>query len=151
MVGTSVNPLNNQVSDVFSNGSTQYYRGAVYEYAGGQYLVAKYVQAGKGYWVYSPKGTDKANPLYLYGNRDSISLNLSKGWNIVCPVYYIDNFDAQFKAYSKIVSSANIYLFESNTDGTMKYGAQTNKLDADKAYWIYANEDVELPLKSVEQ
>ena len=40
MVGISVNPLNNQVSDVFSNGSTQYYRGAVYEYKGGQYLVA---------------------------------------------------------------------------------------------------------------
>ena len=151
MVGISVNPLNNEVSDVFSNGSTKYYRGAVYEYSGGQYIVAKYVQAGKGYWVYSPKGTDSAKPLYLYGNRDAISLKLAKGWNIVCPVYDIADFNRQYADYSKIVNSANIREFISTSSGECSYGNVSNSLDSNKAYWIYATQDVELPLSPVQK
>ena len=150
MVSFSVTPLNNSIEDVFSDGAgTQYYRGVVYEYMDGQYVVAKSITPTRGYWVFAPK----AVTFNVYGNMETTSIKLNKGWNIAGPVYNIADFKTAYADYASVVSPDNIFEFISTPSGATSYGAVYNSatgkypLYSGKAYWIYAERDVELPIK----
>jgi len=145
MVSFNVTPLNNSVDDVFGDGNGKFYSGIVYEYRNGQYVAAKNVVATKGYWVFAPK----AKNVTVYGDLETNSIKLNKGWNIVGPVYYIENFKKAYPDYLDIVPPDVICEFINNGDGTSGYKFILNdnyQMKVGKAYWINALEAVELPL-----
>ena len=146
MVSLNVTPLNNAVDDVFGNGNGKYYSGTVYEYSGGQYVAAKNIVATKGYWVFAPK---KA-VFVVYGDMETDGISLSKGWNIVGPVYNINDFRTTYPDYLTIVPPDQISEFINNGDGTSGYKAISEdnySMYVGKAYWIYSDKAVVLPLK----
>ena len=146
MVSLNVTPLNNGVDDVFGNGKTKYYSGTVYEYSNGQYVAAKNVVATKGYWVFAPK---KA-VFVVYGDMETDGISLNKGWNIVGPVYNIKDFRTTYPDYLSIVPPDQISEFINNGDGTSGYKPIKDSgysMYVGKAYWIYSEKPVVLPLK----
>ena len=145
MVSLNVTPLNNGVDDVFAAGSTKYYSGTVYEYNGGQYVPAKNIIATKGYWVYSPNGAD----FVVYGDLETTGIRLNKGWNIVGPVYNIDNFKTTYPDYLKIVDPDKISEFINKSDGTSEYKPIKDSgysMYVGKAYWINSEKEIVLPV-----
>ncbi|MBO4345633.1 MAG: hypothetical protein J5833_07750, partial [Victivallales bacterium] len=147
MVSFSITPLNNSVEEVFSDGAgTKYYRGAVYEYVNGQYVVAKSIVPTRGYWVFAPKTVTFS----VYGNMETTSIKLNKGWNIAGPVYDIADFKTAYADYASVVNPDNIFEFISTSSGATSYAPIQDSglypMVAGKAYWIYAERDVELPL-----
>ena len=145
MVSLKVTPLNNGVDDVFADGNTKYYSGTVYEYSGGQYVAAKNIIATKGYWVYSPNGAE----FVVYGDQETSGISLSKGWNIVGPVYNINNFTTTYPDYLSIVPPKKISEFINNGDGTSGYKEIKDSgysMYVGKAYWIYSEKEIVLPL-----
>ena len=146
MVSLNVTPLNNAVDDVFGSGNSKYYSGTVYEYSSGQYVPAKNIVATKGYWVFAPK---KA-VFVVYGDMETIGISLNKGWNIVGPVYNINDFRTTYPDYLTIVPPDQISEFINNGDGTSGYKAISEdnySMYVGKAYWIYSDKALVLPLK----
>jgi hypothetical protein len=86
----------------------------------------------------------------VYGDLEKTSIRLSKGWNIAGPVYNIADFKTAYAAFAAKVDPDNIRMFVSTPDGQTSYLPIVSNgkypLYVGKAYWIYATEDVELPL-----
>ena len=150
MVSFAVMPLNNSVDDVFSNGTTKFYRGSVYEYQNGQYVEATSVTATKGYWVFAPYAVD----FVVYGDHEAQNISLTKGWNIAGPVYKVNDFKTMYSNFTSIVNPDNIREFVNNGGKSDYAPIKTSDgkypLAVGKAYWFYATEDVDLPVIPVE-
>lgn len=152
LVALPLTPLNGDVNDVFSVNGSKLYAGSVWQYEGGRYVAATNLVATKGYWIYAKT----AATINVYGTAESDVISLSKGFNIIGPVYDIDDFEAAYKTaypkvYEKIAKNADggleIYKFNPE-DGGYHLAVVNGKyaLKVGTGYWIKATEDVELPV-----
>ena len=152
LVALPLTPLNGDVNDVFTVNGSKLYAGSVWQYEGGRYVAATNLVATKGYWIYAKT----AATINVYGTAESDVISLSKGFNIIGPVYDIDDFEAAYKTaypkvYEKIARNADggleIYKFNPE-DGGYHLAVVNGKyaLKVGTGYWIKATEDVDLPV-----
>ncbi|MBR4222230.1 MAG: hypothetical protein IKR81_13805, partial [Victivallales bacterium] len=76
-------------------------------------------------------------------------ISLNKGWNIVGPVYNINDFRTTYPDYLTIVPPDQISEFINKGDGTSGYKAISEdnySMSVGKAYWIYSEKAIVLPL-----
>ncbi|MGN0866325.1 MAG: LamG-like jellyroll fold domain-containing protein [Oligosphaeraceae bacterium] len=152
LVALPLTPLNGSVDDVFSVNGSKLYSGSVWQYEGGRYIAATNLVATRGYWLYAKT----AATVNVYGTAENDVISLSKGFNIIGPVYDIADFEAMYqKAYptvfEKIAKNADggleIYKFNP-ADGGYQLAIENGKyaLKVGNGYWIKATEAVELPV-----
>ena len=152
LVALPLTPLNGSVDDVFSVNGSKLYSGSVWQYEGGRYIAATNLVATRGYWLYAKT----AATVNVYGTAENDVISLSKGFNIIGPVYDIDDFEAMYKkayptVYEKIAKNAEggleIYKFNP-ADGGYELAIENGKyaLKVGTGYWIKATEAVELPV-----
>ena len=148
LVALPLTPLEPDVADVFSESGTKQYVGKVYKYDNGRYVDADTIEAARGYWVYSKA----AATFKVSGAFENSVISLSEGWNIIGPVYDIDNFTESYrKAYPSVYESiakkdGQLQIFEFKAEsGTAAY-EPTEKLEVGKGYWIKASRAVNLPV-----
>lgn len=148
LVALPLTPLEPDVADVFSESGTKQYVGKVYKYDNGRYVDADTIEATRGYWMYSKA----AATFKVSGAFENSVISLSEGWNIIGPVYDIDNFTESYrKAYPSVYESiakkdGQLQIFEFKAEsGTAAY-EPTEKLEVGKGYWIKASRAVNLPV-----
>ncbi|MCQ2397575.1 MAG: hypothetical protein MJ106_07760, partial [Lentisphaeria bacterium] len=155
LVALPLTPLNGDVDDVFSVNGSKLYNGTVWQYEGGRYIAAQNLVATKGYWLYA-----KTNILLppIFGTLETDVISLSEGWNIIGPVYDIDDFVGTYasaypQAFSKIATNANggLEIYKFNPNDPEHYESAIDKngkyaLKVGNGYWIKATEAVDLPV-----
>lgn len=152
LVALPLTPMNGSVDDVFSVNGSKLYSGSVWQYEGGRYVAATNLVATRGYWLYAKT----AATVNVYGTAENDVISLSKGFNIIGPVYDIADFEAMYKkaypsVYEKIARNAEggleIYKFNP-ADGGYELAVENGKyvLKVGTGYWIKATEAVELPV-----
>ncbi|MBR4125405.1 MAG: hypothetical protein IKR13_04305, partial [Victivallales bacterium] len=155
LVSFALTPIANDVDDVFSKDGSKLYSGVVWKFSGGRYVEADTVEAGKAYWLYSKAATT----ITVFGASATDSISLEAGWNLIGPVFPVDDFEAAYKksypdVYTKIATNEEggleIYKFVYDSEtGKSSYGLATDgkayKLELGQGYWIKTTQAVDLP------
>ncbi|MBN2449418.1 MAG: laminin G domain-containing protein [Lentisphaeria bacterium] len=143
LVSFALQPINPAVESVFAFNGQQVIAGVAWAYEGGGYVPVLEIEPTVGYWVYCPFANGAT--FTVHGVRTNRNIRLAQGWNLVGPVMRTVVSEA-YEAYGTGPGGNGAV----DLNSVMSIGAdgeyyQTDVMEPGRAYWIEANQSVELP------